>query len=441
MPLIDLPSVRIAVLGCGNVGTALVELLCDPAAADELALRAGARLEVVGIAVTDLTRVRSTASWFPSDVLTDDPAALVRRDDVDLVVELLGGLEPAGSLIETSLRRGIPVVTANKALLAAEGPRLAELAASNGTDLEYEAAVGGVVPVIRTLRESLAGERVQRVMGIVNGTTNFIMSKMADEGGAYAEVLAEAQVLGLAERDPTADVEGEDAAAKAAILASLAFGCAVPFDAVYREGITKIRSVDVAFARELGYAVKLLAIAEDLGDGRISARVHPAMVPLDHPLAAVSGAFNAVFIEGAAAGSIMLYGPGAGGPPTASAVLGDVIVAARRRLAKSAAPAPTASLEKRMVPLAELTSAFYLSIDVVDRPGVLARVATTFGDHDVSIRSMEQVGLGDEARLIFVTHVAKERAMAATIEALTRLDAVDDVGGFLRVITGEEGAP
>ena len=301
--------------------------------------------------------------------------------------------------------------------------------------------VGGVVPVIRTLRESLAGERVRRVMGIVNGTTNFILSKMADEGGDYEEVLAEAQSLGLAERDPTADVEGEDAAAKAAILASLAFGCAVPFDAVYREGITRIRSVDVAFANALGYAVKLLAIAEDLGDGRISARVHPAMVPLDHPLAAVSGAFNAVFIEGAAAGSIMLYGPGAGGPPTASAVLGDVIVAARRRLAESAAPAPTASLERRVVPMAELTSAFYLSIDVADRPGVLARVATTFGDHGVSIRSMEQVGLGDEARLIFVTHVAKESSMAATIEALASLDSVDDVGGVLRVVADEEGTP
>ena len=435
----SLPSVRIAVLGCGNVGKALVELLCDPAEADELSVRAGARLEVVGIAVNDLSRARSSEPWFPSELLTDDPVALVERDDIDLVVELLGGFEPAGSLIESALGRGIPVVTANKALLAQEGTRLAAMAAAHGTDLEFEAAVGGVVPVIRTLRESLAGERVRRVMGIVNGTTNFILSKMADEGGDYEEVLAEAQSLGLAERDPTADVEGEDAAAKAAILASLAFGCAVPFDAVYREGITRIRSVDVAFANALGYAVKLLAIAEDLGDGRISARVHPTMVPLGHPLAAVSGAFNAVFIEGAAAGSIMLYGPGAGGPPTASAVLGDVIVAARRRLAESAAPAPTASLERRVVPMAELTSAFYLSIDVADRPGVLARVATTFGDHGVSIRSMEQVGLGDEARLIFVTHVAKESSMAATIEALASLDSVDDVGGVLRVVADEEG--
>ncbi|MEI8050005.1 MAG: homoserine dehydrogenase [Actinomycetes bacterium] len=432
-------AVRIAILGCGNVGRALVEILTDPDHADALAARAGSAIEIVGIAVNDVSRQRSDAPWFPSHLLTDDPSGLVARDDVDLVVELLGGIEPAGSLIEAALSSGKPVVTANKALIAVSGGRLSTLAAANGVDLNFEAAVAGAIPVIRTLRESLAGERISRVMGIVNGTTNFILTKMADDGEDYDAVLAEAQMLGLAERDPSADVEGGDAAAKAAILASLAFGADISLDDVHREGISRVRTVDVAFAHRLGYAVKLLAIAEQVGPGEVSARVHPAMVPLAHPLASVGGAYNAVFIEGETCGSLMLYGQGAGGAPTASAVLGDIIDAARHLIAGSTSPAPVRDLGLMAVPMDDLRAEFYVAIDVADRPGVLATVATAFGAHSVSIRSMEQVGLGDEARLIFLTHQATERDMAATVATLEALDVVDAVGGVLRVVGVDEG--
>jgi homoserine dehydrogenase len=434
--------VRIALLGCGNVGSALVDLLAEPASAARVAARAGFRLEVAGIAVADPAKPRSREPWFPADRLGGDPAALIARQDVDLVVELMGGIEPAGTLLEQALRAGKPVVTANKALLAERGPYLSALAASMGVDLNFEAAVAGAIPIIRTLRESLAGEEISRVIGIVNGTTNYILSKMSNEGRAYGDVLAEAQSMGLAESDPTADVEGYDAAAKAAILAGLAFGCEVPLASVHREGISMIRSIDVAFAGRLGYAVKLLAIAERVGPEEISVRVHPAMVPLSHPLAQVAGAYNAVFVECASSGSLMLYGQGAGGAPTASAVLGDVIDAARHLRAGTSSPAPVQALPVAATPIDSLRSAFYLSLDAFDRPGVLASVASVFGEHQVSIRSMEQQGLGDEARLVFVTHEAAEADMAATIAALGKLEGVEAVGGVLRVVeagVGEAG--
>jgi homoserine dehydrogenase len=433
------PAVRVAVLGSGNVGAALVEMLADPVRAEGIAQRAGVVLEVVGISTLDLDDVRSTAPWFPKHLLTLDAQALVERDDVDIVVELIGGIEPAKSLIETALAAARPVVTANKALLAAHGGSLAELAASSGVDLFYEAAVAGAIPIIRPLRESLAGERISRVMGIVNGTTNFILTSMTEEGREYGEALAEAQRLGLAERDPSADVEGKDAAAKAAILASLAFGSDVGIDDVHCEGITAVRRVDVDFAERLGYAVKLLAVAELVDGGpALSVRVHPAMVPKSHPLAIVSGAFNAVFIEGEAAGELMLYGRGAGGPPAASAVLGDLVVAARHLRSGAAVPAPSRRVPVRIQPLEDLASVFYVSIDVLDRPGVLASVAAVFGEHGVSIRSMEQLGLGDEARLVFITHLARGGAVTKTIEDLGRLDDVDRVGGVLRVVGPED---
>jgi len=430
---------RIALLGCGNVGSALVELLAEPSSAKRVDTRAGVGFELVAIAVADLGKERSSAPWFPSELLTDDASSVVARSDVDLVVELMGGIEPAASLIETALRAGKPVITANKALLAERGPYLSALAASVGVDLNFEAAVAGAIPIVRTLRESLAGEDVVRVMGIVNGTTNYILSKMTSESRSYDEVLAEAQSLGLAERDPTADVEGYDAAAKASIMAGLAFGCEVPLSSVHREGITAVRSIDVAFAGRLGFAVKLLAIAERVGPTSISVRVHPAMVPLAHPLAQVAGAYNAVFVESTGAGSLMLYGQGAGGAPTASAVLGDLIDAARHLHAHTSAPAPIRSLPITATSMDALRSAFYLSLDAFDRPGVLASVASVFGEHRVSIRSMEQQGLGDEARLVFVTHVAAEADMAATIKALSELASVEAVGGVLRVIE-DEGA-
>jgi homoserine dehydrogenase len=422
-------------LGCGNVGGALAELLLTRQ--DDIAARTGIRLELVGIAVANAGRAR--AAVIPVGLIGTDAAALVARDDVDVVVELIGGLHPAHELIETALQGGKPVVTANKALLAVAGAELADVAAAHGVDLLYEAAVAGAIPVIRPLRESLAGEQIVRVMGIVNGTTNFILTRMEEDGIDYEVALAEAQELGLAERDPAADVEGHDAAAKAAILAALAFGSDVVDADVHREGITGISAADVAYANRLGYAVKLLAVAELVDGGpELSVRVHPAMVPRAHPLASVRGAFNAVFVEGAVSGELMLYGKGAGGGPTASAVLGDLVDASRNLRAGAPAPAPKRT-STTMRAQAELRSAFYLSMDVADRPGVLAAVAKVFGDHDVSIRAMEQVGLADEARLIFLTHIAREGDLLATLDELRMLQAVDRVSGVLRVIGEEEG--
>jgi len=429
------PTVRVGLLGCGNVGGALAELLLTRQ--DEIAARTGLRLDLVGIAVSDPSRPR--APVIPADLITADAAALVARPDVDVVVEVIGGLHPAHELVIAALQAGKPVVTANKALLALAGSELAEVAAANGVDLLYEAAVAGAIPVIRPLRESLAGEQIVRVMGIVNGTTNFILTRMEEDVIDYGDALAEAQSLGLAERDPSADVEGHDAAAKAAILAALAFGVDVVDSDVYREGITGISAADVAYANRLGYSVKLLAVAELIDGGpELSVRVHPAMVPRAHPLASVRGAFNAVFVEGAVSGELMLYGRGAGGGPTASAILGDLVDASRNLRAGAPAPAPKRT-SMTLRPQASLRSAFYLSMDVADRPGVLAAVAKVFGDHDVSIRAMEQVGLADEARLIFLTHVAKEGDLLATIDDLRRLQAVDRVSGVLRVIGEEEG--
>jgi homoserine dehydrogenase len=427
-------SVRVALLGCGNVGIALAELLVTRQ--DDIEARTGIHFQLVGVAVADANRSRPP--FIPAALFVTDGAALAVRPDVDIVVELIGGIHPARELIESALRAGKPVVTANKAVLAASGAELAEVAASHGVDLLYEAAVAGAIPVIRPLRQSLAGEQIVRVMGIVNGTTNFILTRMEEDGVDFDDALAEAQRLGMAERDPTADVEGHDAAAKAAILAALAFGSDIVDADVHREGITGIRAADVAYANRLGYSVKLLAVAELVDGGpELSVRVHPAMVPKGHPLASVRGAFNAVFIEGAASGQLMLYGRGAGGGPTASAVLGDLVDAARNQRAGAPAPAPKrTSIALRPQP--ELQSAFYLSMDVADRPGVLAAVAKVFGDHRVSIRAMEQVGLFDEARLIFLTHQAREGDLLATIDELRLLQAVDRVSGVLRVIAEAE---
>ncbi len=439
---------RVAVLGCGNVGGALVALLLGDA--DAIAARSGVRLELVGVAVGDPSRPRPGV---PATLITGDAKGLVSDPRVDVVVELIGGIDPARGLVEAALTAGKPVVTGNKELLAAHGTALAHAADAAGLDLLYEAAVAGAIPIIRPLRESLAGEPIRRVMGIVNGTTNYILTMMSEEGASYTQALAEAQRLGFAERDPSADVDGHDAAAKAAILASLAFRCDVVADDVPREGIATVDPVDIAFATRLGYVVKLLAVIERTngprdsakegasGDGgvpEISARVHPTMLPRTHPLAAVRGAFNAVFVEGDNSGELMLYGQGAGGRPTASAVLGDVIDAAHHL--RTGAPGRFVSrVRPTFRPTDDLWCAWYLNIDVVDRPGVLAAVAQLFGDNGVSIRSMEQVGLGAEARLIFLTHEAREGDVRRTLSGLRGLDVVDHVGGVLRVMGAEEG--
>ncbi|HXX90117.1 MAG TPA: homoserine dehydrogenase [Acidimicrobiales bacterium] len=425
--------VGVAVLGAGTVGGALVAMLLGDAPGIEQ--RSGVRIELMGVAVADPARPRE---GIPPALLTGDAKALVDDPRVQVVVELIGGVDPARGLVESALGAGKPVVTANKELLATYGAELARAAAGAGVDLLYEAAVAGAIPIIRPLRESLAGERVRRVMGIVNGTTNYILTTMTESGSSYAEALAEAQRLGYAERDPSADVEGHDAAAKAAIVASLAFRRDVVADDVRREGIARVQPVDIAFAGRLGYVVKLLAVAERFEDNdEISVRVHPAMLPTTHPLASVRGAYNAVFVEGEACGELMLYGRGAGGLPTASAVLGDLIDAAHHLRSGAAArlvPRGRACIR----PTDDLRCAWYLNIDVVDRPGVLAAVAHVFGDHGVSIRSMEQVGLGDEARLIFLTHVARDGDVTETIEGLRALDVVEHVGGVLRVLGDEE---
>jgi homoserine dehydrogenase len=422
--------VRVGLLGCGNVGGALVRLVAGRAEA--VAARTGVRLAVTRVAVRDLARPRDVD--LPPGVLTDDPAAVVADPDVDVVVELIGGLEPARTLLLAALGGGKPVVTANKELLAHAGAELFEAAGRGGVDLLFEAAVGGGIPIIRPLRESLVGERVRRVTGIVNGTTNYILTRMSEEGAGYAEALAEAQRLGFAEPDPTADVEGLDAAAKLAIVASIAFGASVTAGDVHREGIASVTPDDIAFAHRLGYEVKLLAVAEQGDDGRVAVRVHPAMVPRTHPLAAVRDAFNAVFVEGDAAGPLMFYGRGAGGDPTASALLGDLVDAAAN-LRRGGAPPPRPLPAARIRPIDELRSEYYVDLEVLDEPGVLHAVSGVFAEHGVSIRSMEQEGLRDEARLVFITHEALEASVQATLTGLRELGVVDRVASVLRVVS------
>jgi homoserine dehydrogenase len=421
--------VRVGILGCGNVGGPLVELLQRHG--DDIAARTGLQLEVAAVAVRSASKERSVE--LPAGVLTTDAAAVVGDPSIDVVVEVIGGIEPARSLITKALEAGKPVVTGNKELLANFGAELFETAHVAGVDLLFEAAVAGGIPLIRPLRESLAGERITRVIGIVNGTTNYILTRMTEEGVSYGDALAEAQSLGYAERDPTADVEGFDAGAKAAIIASIAFGARIVAGDVYHEGISGITEADIAYARRLGYIVKLLAIVESV-DNAIGVRVHPAMVPTSHPLASVRESYNAVFIEGEAVGNLMFYGRGAGGFPTASAVLGDLIDAsANLRKGSSATIGTLASVPIR--PIDDATCEYYLNLEVADRPGVLAAVAGVFGGHGVSIRTMEQEGLGDEARLIFITHVAREADVQATLRDLRELDVVDRVVSLLRVIS------
>jgi homoserine dehydrogenase len=435
----DKSVVRVGVLGCGNVGAALVQLV--EARGDEIAARTGTRLEIARVAVRSLTRKRPVD--LPDSVLTRDAAEVVADPEIDVVVEVIGGIEPARELILAAMAAGKPVITANKELLANHGAELYAAASAAGVDLLFEAAVAGGIPILRPLRESLAGEDVRRIMGIVNGTTNFILTRMSEQGTGYGEALAEAQELGYAERDPTADVEGFDAGAKAAILASLAFGAKVVAGDVYHEGISNISATDIEFAGRLGYVIKLLAVAElvPVADGpdEVAVRVHPAMVPLAHPLAGVRDSFNAVFVEGAAVGDLMFYGRGAGGDPTGSAVLGDLIDASVNL--RKGTHADLLALTRRPIrPIDELHASYYVNLDVVDRPGVLRAVAEAFERHAVSIRSLEQEGVGADARLIFITHQAREADVQATLEDLRELDVIHRITSVLRVIGDDQEA-
>jgi homoserine dehydrogenase len=423
-------TLRIALLGCGVVGSEVVRLLTEQA--DDLTARIGARPEIVGIAVRRPHRVRDVT--VDPSLLVTDAEALVSRDDVDVVVEMIGGLEPARSLILTALESGASVVTANKMLLAEDAATLFAAAEKADRDVYFEAAVAGAIPIVRPLRESLAGDRVRRVLGIVNGTTNFVLDRMDTTGAGFSEALEEAQALGYAEADPTADVEGFDAAAKAAILASLAFHTRVTVADVHREGITEVSAADMASAREMGRVVKLLAIC-DLADDEssVSVRVHPAMIPRAHPLASVHEAYNAVFVSSEAAGQLMFYGPGAGGPPTASAVLGDVVTVGRHRLDEVSGAGESTYAQRDVRPMGETRTRYHIAMDVDDREGVLASVALLFAEHGVSIQTVRQEGRDDDAELVLVSHTASDAALAATVEGLHRLDAVREVTSVMRV--------
>jgi homoserine dehydrogenase len=409
--------VKVALLGCGTVGAEVVRLLHEQA--DDLTARVGAPVRLVGIAVRRLGRDRGDLP-VGRDLFTTDALGLVKRDDVDVVVEVVGGIEPARGWLVEALRAGRSVVTANKALLAEDGAALHDAAAEGNADLYYEAAVAGAIPLLRPLRESLHGDRITRVTGIVNGTTNFILSSMDATGAGFHDALEEATVLGYAEADPTADVEGFDAAAKAAILASLAFHTRVTAADVHREGITDVTAADMASAREMGCTIKLLCIASSTQDA-VSVRVHPAMIPRSHPLASVGDAFNAVFVEASAAGQLMFYGRGAGGAPTASAVVGDIVAVARNRLAGVRAASESNYADLRIRPMGEVQTRYHISIDVADRAGVLAAVANVFAQHDVSIQTVRQEGRGADATLVVVTHTASDAALAATVADLRTL--------------------
>jgi homoserine dehydrogenase len=433
----DVKPVGVAVLGLGNVGSEVVRII--EGSADDLAARIGAPLALRGIGVRRVAPDRGV----PVELLTDNVEELVSREDVDIVVELMGPVEPSRKAILTALEHGKSVVTANKALLSISTGELAQAAENAHVDLYFEAAVAGAIPVIRPLTQSLAGDTVLRVAGIVNGTTNYILSAMDSTGTDYDSALADASALGYAEADPTADVEGYDAAAKAAILASIAFHTRVTADDVYREGITKITPADFASAHALGCNIKLLSICEritdDDGQERVSARVYPALVPLSHPLATVSGAFNAVVVEAKAAGRLMFYGQGAGGAPTASAVAGDLVMAARNRVLGSRGPKESKYAELPISPMGFISTRYYVSMNVADRPGVLSAVAAEFAKREVSIAEVRQEGVEDEggrrvgARIVVVTHTATDAALSETVEALADLDVVLSVASVLRL--------
>jgi homoserine dehydrogenase len=424
--------IRVALLGCGVVGSQVARLVTEQA--DDLAARVGAPVELVGVAVRRLGIERDVD--LPAGLFTTDAHGLVTRGDVDVVVEVVGGIEPARGLILAALESGASVVTANKALLAEDGATLFAAAERAGRDLYYEAAVAGAIPILRPLRESLAGDRVTRVLGIVNGTTNFILDRMDTVGSGFAEALEEAQQLGYAEADPTADVEGFDAAAKAAILASLAFHTRVTAADVHREGIAEVSAGDIVSAREMGCVVKLLAICA-LENGphgpAVSARVHPAMIPRSHPLASVREAYNAVFVESAAAGQLMFYGPGAGGPPTASAVLGDLVTVARNRLGGVNGAGESSYAGLPVLPIGDTQTRYHVQIDVDDKAGVLAAVAHAFAEHDVSIQTVRQEGRGDDAQLVVVSHTASDADLAATVETLRGMANVREISSVMRV--------
>ncbi len=419
-------AIRVALLGAGSVGSNVARLMLENR--QELAQRVGADFELAGVLVRDLNNARPGV---PRELLTTDAESLILS--ADIVIELVGGIHPAKEYVELALNSGADVITANKALIAAHGPELSDLAEQLGAQLYFEAAVAGAIPIIRPLRESLAGDKVNRVMGIVNGTTNFILDRMESTGADFADALAEATALGYAEADPTADIEGFDAASKAAILASLAFHSEVPVEKVYREGITSVTAMQMETARDAGYAVKLLAICERVDEGLV-ARVHPTLIPLDHPLAAVRGAYNAVFVEAESAGRLMFYGAGAGGPQTASAILGDLVSAAKRHLAGGPGLADSVHANLEALPVQRIQTRYQITLAVSDEPGVLAAIASVFAEHGVSVETVSQSSAVNGAALLTVmTHRASEQALEQVVESLRSNKSVQQVSSVIRV--------
>ena len=421
-------TLKVGMLGCGNVGSQIARLLVANKA--DLASRSGAQLELVKVAVKD---IKAKRDGIATSLLTDDPYSVVNDPEIDLIIEVIGGISPAKELILAAFKNGKSVVTANKALLAKEGAALYQAAGEANVDLYYEAAVAGAIPILRPLRESLVGDHVTRIMGIVNGTTNYILTKMDESGTAFADALKQAQELGFAEADPTADVEGIDASDKAAILAGLAFHSRVTDKDVYREGITKITATDVKVAKAMDMVIKLLAITELTASGEISVRVHPALISRTHPLASVRESFNAVFVEAQSAGQMMFYGKGAGGEPTASAVLGDLVAIARHKVLGGIGPKESDYASLKIAPMGETKTRYLIRLNVADKPGVLESVAHVFASHSVSIQTVRQTGAGDKAELIVMTHSSTESALSATVKDLSNLPAVTDVASVLRV--------
>lgn len=421
-------TLKVGMLGCGVVGSNVARLLREDSG--DFAARSGATLTLAKVAVKNSATKRDHVD--PS-IITTDSHSIVNDPSIDIVIEVMGGIEPARELILTAIKNGKSIITANKALLALHGAELFEAADKNGVDLYYEAAVGGAIPILRPMRESIVGDHVHRVMGIVNGTTNYILTKMDEEGSAFADVLKEAQALGFAEADPTADIEGHDAAAKAAILAGLAFHTRVASRDVYCEGISKISARDVAVARDMDHVIKLLAIAELTSKNQVSVRVHPTLISRQHPLASVRNAFNAVFVEAESAGELMFYGRGAGGAPTASAVLGDLIAIARNKTRGGEGHGESDYAELSIASIDKVKSRYLIRLDVADKPGVLATVAQLFASSNVSIETVRQSGRGDSAELIVATHAAPESSLQKTVDALAKSDVVKSVESVLRI--------
>ena len=419
--------IRIALIGAGTVGSKVASLMLEQS--EDLEARSGAPLVLVGVGVKDANKQRP---GIPKELITSDVSSLLAKD-IDILVEVMGGIEPARTHILDAMSRGISVVTANKELLARDGATLAAAAEKNNVDLYYEASVAGAIPLLRPLRESLVGDRVKKVLGIVNGTTNYILTKMDETGASFEDALAEAQKLGYAEANPSADIDGHDAAAKAAIVAQLAFHTRVTIDDVYCEGISKVSAKDVKAAKEMGFVIKLLAIAERLDEESIVVRVHPAMIPRSHPLASVREAFNAVFVEAESAGSLMFYGRGAGGAPTASAVLGDLVAVARNKMSGRRGPGESIYADLKVKSVDNALTSYYISLQVEDKPGVLARISQKIADNKVSIQTVRQDGLENDAQLVIRTHIALEKDLAKTLEALRNLDAVKEISDYMRV--------